>query len=298
MSHSRLVTLDDGESRATVYPEQGFQLRGFEVGIGGGQPTRVVFAPAPGEREPADRRYGNPVLFPSVGASHGPQPESWQSGGRTLLMPQHGWARDLYWHVEERDAASVTGVLVPTSAMRAAFPFPFELRLRYALEHGALRLDASLKNTGGDPFPYALGFHPYLLAPLGGGARADCVVQLPAGVRLQSTDSFRTIARSAFASQPVAVSDPQLAGSILLAETGAQVLEVQDRAARLASSVSIEGTDSDFPLWVIWSPSPESPYVCLEPWTDAPNALNRATTRTIPTGATHRYRMTLRVRPL
>ncbi len=298
MSHSRLVTLDDGESRASVYPEQGFQLRGFEVGVARGQPRKVVFGPSPGEREPRDRRYGNPVLFPSVGASHGAQPESWEWGGRTLLMPQHGWARDLYWHVEEQDAASVTGVLTPTNAMRAAFPFAFELRLRYGLEQGALRLDASLTNSGSEAFPYALGFHPYLLAPIGAGARADCVVRLPAGVRLQSTDGFRTTARSAFASQSIPASDPQLAGSILLAETGARALEIEDPIARLATSVSTEGSDSDFPLWVIWSPSPEAPYLCLEPWTDAPNALNRAATRAISPGATHRYRMTIRVRPL
>src|SRR5262249_28999906 len=161
------------ESRASIYPEQGFQLRGYEVGVARGQPTRVVFGPEAGEREPRDRRYGNPVLFPSVGASHGPLPESWEWGGRPLLMPQHGWARDLYWHVEEQDSASVSGLLLPTNGMRAAFPFPFELRLRYALEQGALRLDATLTNSGSDPFPYALGFHPYLLAPIRGGARTD-----------------------------------------------------------------------------------------------------------------------------
>ena len=49
---------------------------------------------------------------------------------------------------------------------------------------------------------------------------------------------------------------------------------------------------------IIWSAAPEAPYVCLEPWTDAPNALNRPGTRTLAAGAKHRYRMTISARTL
>src|SRR3954470_4347029 len=115
---SRLVELVDGESRVLVYPEQGFQLHGFTVGLGDGRRTEAIYGP-PGAREPADWRFGNPVLFPSVGLSSGSQPHSWDHEGRALHMPPHGWARDLYWHVAARDARSVTGMLVPTTGMRA-----------------------------------------------------------------------------------------------------------------------------------------------------------------------------------
>jgi galactose mutarotase-like enzyme len=298
-----LVRLEDGDARALVYPEQGFQLHGFAAPVPtkgdtkkGGAPIETIFAPA-GGREPSDRRYGNPVLFPSVGVTHGVEESRWSWHGRTLPMQQHGWARDAYWHVEAQDARSVTGLLIPTTGFKTSFPFPFELRLRYALEGGTLVLSTELANLGDEPFPYALGFHPYLLAPFGaGGSRDRCRVRLPAGTRLSSSDSWRTIARAAAPARTIAVSDPELPGSIVLADTGATALEVEDEAAGIAARISVEGSESTFPTWVVWSAAPDAPYVCLEPWTDAPNALNRPGTRTLAAGARARYRMAISLR--
>jgi galactose mutarotase-like enzyme len=297
MTTSRLLVLDDGESRALIYPEQGFQLHGFDVGLGGGRRVAAIYGP-PAPLEPVDRRYGNPVLFPSVGLSHGTHPDTWEHNGRALLMQQHGWARDLYWQIEAADARSVTGLLVPTNGMRVAFPFPFTLRLRYSIEGRTLVLDTTLANTGQTSFPYALGFHPYLRAPLGGGGRERCTIDLPAGVRLQSPDNWRSLSRAAASARTVLATEAELPGSIVLTDTGVKALEVQDPAAGLATRVSVEDSEQTFPVWVTWSAAPDAPYVCLEPWTDAPNALNRPGTRTIPPGVTHRYRMTITVRTL
>lgn len=298
-SASRLLILDDGKNRALLYPEQGFQLHGFDVGVAGAgaAPVQAISAPR-GGREPIDRRYGNPVLFPSVGVSNGSQPDHWDHGGRPLLMPMHGWARDVYWHVVEADQRSATGVLIRNTGIRVGFPFDFELRLRYALENGGLTLSTTLTNNDKQPFPYALGFHPYLRAPLGGGRREDCRVDLPAGVRVKSGDAWRTLERAPEAARTVDLTNAELPGSIVLTETGARALEVQDRAAKLATRVSVEDSEGDYPVWVVWSSAPDAPYVCLEPWTDLPNALNRKGTRTIEPGATHRYRMTISVRAL
>jgi galactose mutarotase-like enzyme len=297
---SRLVRLEADGLRALVYPEQGFQLHALSAAVpgrAGGQPVELVFGPAEG-REPADRRYGNPVLFPSAGVTFGAEADRWTHDGRLLPMQQHGWARDAYWHVEAIDGSSVTGVLVPTTGIRASYPFPFELRLRYALAGGALVLDAELANRGVQGFPYVLGFHPYLRAPLAGGARRSSRVRLPAGVRLQSSDSWRKIDRAEAPARTIDAADAELPGSIVLAETGATALEVEDAAAGIATRVSVEGSAQGFPVWVAWSAAPDAPYVCLEPWTDAPNALNRPETRRIDPGATHRYQMTISARAM
>jgi galactose mutarotase-like enzyme len=292
---SRLVVLENGESRALIYPERGFQLLGYEVAVAG---QRVeVIPPCPGDVEPADRRYGNPVLFPAVGVSYGQRPDSWEHQGQSLPMPPHGWARNVYWQVERADARSLTAVMVPNPGFKLVYPFDFELRMTYRLEGGALVLETSLANKGTVPFPYALGFHPYLKAPLGqGGDRSRCVVQSPGGTRLTTADGWRTLSRASEAPRPLLATDAELGGSVVLEGSGATSLEVFDPGSGLAARVSVEGTEQDFPVWVIWSATPEAPYVCLEPWTDAPNALNRPGTRTLAGGGTHRYRMAIDVR--
>ena len=273
-----------------MYPEQGFQLHAFAATVGG-RTVDVIYGPT-GEREPEDRRYGNPILFPSVGVTAGAEPDRWTHRGRAMPMQQHGWARDAYWHVDALDERSVAGVLVPTTGIRTSFPFAFELRLGYAIESDGLALTAEVANRGGEAFPYALGFHPYL------SANPRCRVRLPAGVRLRSEDSWRTIARAPSPTRDIGATDAELPGSIVLAETSAPALELEDPVAGTATRVSVEGSAQRFPVWVVWSGAPDARYLCLEPWTDAPNALNRAGTRTLSPGAVDRYRMTISVRQL
>ena len=213
-SPSRLVRLGDGASHALVYPEQGFQLHGFAAvvdGRAGGAPIELVYGP-PGRASRPTGVTATRCCSRRSGVTFGAEADRWAHDGRALPMQQHGWARDAYWHVEAIDERSVTGVLVPTTGIRAGFPFGFELRLRYALEDDALALDAELANRGDEGFPYALGFHPYLRAPLAGGTRRDCRVRLPAGVRLQSADSWRTITRDAAQARTVDAADPRAPG--------------------------------------------------------------------------------------
>ena len=110
--------------------------------------------------------------------------------------------------------------------------------------------------------------------------------------------SWRTITRAAAPARTISAADPELPGSIVLADTGALALEVEDEAAGLAARISLEGSEATFPTWVAWSAAPSAPYLCLEPWTDAPNALNRPGTRRLDPGQRHRYRMAISLRPL
>ena len=294
----RLISLKHRDHRAWVYPEQGFQLHGFERDLGKQGTASVIYTPGT-LMEPPDRRYGNPVLFPSPSASHSRNGiDTWIWKEKTLAMPFHGIARNDYWHVVDIQPDRVTGELTPTTGAKLSFPFDFKLRLTYRLEDRGLVLDTSVENTGKEAFPYALGFHPYLRAPLGSrGSPADCSVALPEGVRLQSKNEWQSHEGACYAARRIRAND-DLAGSTLLADTRCRRLTLEDQANKLAATVSLEDSEMDFPVWVIWSASPESPYVCLEPWTDAPNALNRPETRRCPPAQTHRYRMVIAVEPL
>ena len=291
--HPRTIEIRDGKARALVYPEHGFQLHGFEVDMPGHGAVPGIYGP-PGRGEPWDRRYGNPILFPNIVHCHGASRNSYQHAGQSLLMPQHGWARDLYWHVESIEPSAVSGWLEPTHGVALAYPFQFTLRLRYSLQDGVLSLDGEVANTGADPLPYAFGFHPYLRAPISSaGSRKGCSVTIAQGTRLRTTDEWTTVARSPQPSLHLEVSDPSLSEGFVLEGTTATALEVVDSKAQLKTRVSVQDSQQPMPVWAVWSAAPDAEYVCLEPWTDEPNSLNRPGRPTLPAGASHRYRMSI-----
>ena len=294
--NARHLLLQQGNKRAWVYPEQGFQLHGFEQDMGERGTARIIYAPGT-TPEPFDRRYGNPILFPTPSRSQSRAgQDTWEWKDEVLPMPFHGFARDLYWQVVDTRTNSVTAMLVPQGIPRICFPFDFEVRLTYRLDDGGLTLDTEVSNSGEESFPYALGFHPYICAPLGPkGTIGDACVLLPESVRVSSDDGWRTQRRQSLEPSRLQ-ADEEMVGSILLTDLKDPYIEMEDHANRMAARVSVEASEEPFPIWVIWSASPDSPYVCLEPWSAAPNALNRAETRRCAPGETHRYRVTLSVR--
>ncbi|MDD2709452.1 MAG: hypothetical protein PHV34_15810 [Verrucomicrobiae bacterium] len=296
--NSRLIELRRGNQRAWVYPEQGFQLHGFETELLGKGRVRVIYRPD-GSLEPADRRYGNPILFPNPGGvcgEHGAN--AWEFNGCVLTMPSHGFARNLYWQMTDQREDRAAAEASSNTSGKLVFPFNHRLECVYRLEDCGLVLDAVVENTGKEAFPYAFGFHPYLRVPLGErGTVADGAVKLPPGARLESSDEWRTIRETPFEAREVRANE-ELARSILLTRLGVKYLELEDRANGLAARVSVEDSEGEMPVWVVWSATPESPYVCLEPWTDADNALNRGTSRWCAPGQRHKYRMTISVREI
>ncbi|MDX2024712.1 MAG: hypothetical protein SF187_31000 [Deltaproteobacteria bacterium] len=290
---SRLITLSSPSAVAQIYPERGFQLFGFQVKHGDAwiETIHAVMDPF----EPADRRYGNPVLFPAVGVSNGSAADAWDYEGRPLPMPPHGWARNVYWQIQEQTESSLTASVVPHPGFKLGFPFDFEVRLTYRVEGTTLHIESVVRNSGDKPFPYAFGFHPYLRIP---AVSAACLIDLPAGTRVRSADGWRTFESEPFAARTISASDADLPSSIVLKDTGAVSLEVRDEAAQTATRVSVEGSLQPFPVWVAWNASASAPYICLEPWTDLPNALNRSGTLTLAAGQSHRYHTAISLRAL
>ncbi|WP_296944338.1 D-hexose-6-phosphate mutarotase [uncultured Massilia sp.] len=101
-------------------------------------------------------RGGVPVIFPQF-AERG-------SGTR------HGFARTATWRVRdsgERDGAAFAVLalapadLAPDAA--AAWPHPFELQLRVAVQGACLWMTLDVRNTGTAAFPFAAALHTYHL---------------------------------------------------------------------------------------------------------------------------------------
>ncbi len=287
---SRLIEIRHADLCARVYPERGFQLYGFERDAAGEGTLPLIYVPSL-DREPDQRRYGNPVLFPCCGISKSRHGENtWEWKGRAYPMPPHGFARNHYWRVLEIQKHRVSAELTPTQGSQMCFPFNFRLQLSYTLDDRGLVLDAAVENPGQEAFPYALGFHPYLLAH---GGRGKCSLVLPPATLNQSRDGWQT-----YESAPVEerlVRDEDISGSIMLSHCPSRKLELASLETSCRVGVSVAASEQSFPWWVVWSAATDAPYVCIEPWTDATNALNRPGARTCPPGGVHCYQMVLSV---
>ena len=243
--HWSFTTATGDELR--IVPERGGLVTGWRSG---GQ--EWLYFDAERYADPTkSTRGGIPVLFPICGGLPGSP------------LPQHGFARDLPWQLEELAAADgasggpgVRLSLVDTEATRAVFPHAFALELDYRLTPGCLAITARVSNTSAaasPALPFSLGLHPYF------------AVQDLAAVRLEG------LPERCFDHIPMA--EAATAGQLERLTTGVDFLAHPSGAVRLLDAAAPSGgrwiameTQAPLDLAVVWT-EPPRPMVCLEPWT-------------------------------
>jgi galactose mutarotase-like enzyme len=104
-----------------------------------------------------------PILFPIVGALNGGE-YSWRRERHAL--PRHGFARGRRCAVVRHSAQEALFRQTDDAETFKVYPFHFELDVSFRLEAKALVVEASVRNTGGEPMPASLGFHPAFRWPL------------------------------------------------------------------------------------------------------------------------------------
>ena len=162
------ITLAHGDFSAVV-TEVGATLRSFrargepviwefpedEIASGGrGQ----VLAPWPNRLEDGSYRFGEtPARRRSTSRSDSTRSTASCGGcrGRSRSAPRHGRCSRASIHPQP------------------AYPFRVRLELDYSLGDDGLEVVCAATNTGLDPAPFGLGFHPYLVAGAGGIDEAE-----------------------------------------------------------------------------------------------------------------------------
>ena len=248
--------------------------------------------------DPAHWNRSAPILFPVVGASRGGVV---RVGGASYPMPQHGFARDGLFEVVEHASDAVRLRLADGPETRRHDPYAFALEVQVALSAEALRLAFSLRNTGEEVLPYALGFHPGFAWPFDAARRDGHAVVFAAPERpevpLLTPDGLlrRQTRRIAFDGTRLPLT-PELF------EEGALVfLGAASRALRFTSpsGAAITLAAEDFPHLAVWT-KPAAPFVSLECWTghadweDAQADLaERASMRLLAPGCAARHAATM-----
>jgi galactose mutarotase-like enzyme len=218
------------------------------------------------QRDPAYWEKSSPILFPIVGAL---KDGKYFFEEHEYTLPRHGFARDHVFEVASRDAASATFILRDNASTRIAYPFEFELRLIYELDHFQLRVRYEVYNPSAGKMYFSIGGHPAFKVPLIDGTSFDDYF-----LRTEKKESSR---RWPVSPEGLIGPAPEIflqnsdiipLSHQLFSSDALVFKDLQSRVMSLRSHKHGHGLDFSFPgfpFFGIWS-FKNADFVCLEPW--------------------------------
>ena len=219
-------------------------------------------------------RGGYPFLFPVCGRlERDGVAGAYLHDGTVYQMKIHGFSSRLPWAVEREEQEALTVVLRDSETTRSQYPFKFEVRLRFALGAGVLKVEQEYANTGSEPMPYYAGFHPYYLTPAGPGKDLT-VLRYKAKAQLRYNARLTDISgREAPPVLPSPVTAPEINERLTEVDPGTDVELVYPDG--LVLHTLAEGLEDAglFPYVQLYTME-NSPFFCVEPWMGHPNTLN------------------------
>jgi galactose mutarotase-like enzyme len=252
--------------------------------------------------DPAHWPFWAPILFPIVGYL---KDDRYRWKGRTHEMFRHGFTRFKPFAREISGAHRATYTLTDDAETRTAYPFAFRLTLDYALTAQAIDIGFAVENSGDEPMPYAVGFHPAFQWPFAGGAKEDYRVEFDAEEAATIPEmTVQGLVRRTQRPSPLKGRRLDLRSELFAG--GAFVFP--DARSREMAFTAKDGsalvmTAEGFPHLVVWA-KPTAPYISLETWsghsdfedTDGDFA-KKPEMRLLPPGETARHAVRLAWRP-
>lgn len=104
-----------------------------------------------------------PICFPIVGVL--PNNEG-MAFGKKCYMKRHGIARITPFELMDKDETSVTFIQKSNADTQKAYPFDYELKVRYKIQGSTIVNEYVITNTGKEKMPFVIGGHPAFNCPL------------------------------------------------------------------------------------------------------------------------------------
>lgn len=104
-----------------------------------------------------------PVCFPIVGVL--PNNEG-TAFGKPCSMKRHGVARINPFEVFEQHKNSITFIQRSSDETKKAYPFDYELKIKYTIVGSTVTNEYIITNTGSEKMPFVIGGHPAFNCPL------------------------------------------------------------------------------------------------------------------------------------
>lgn len=212
------------------------------------------------EGDPAFWGKHAPVLFPIVGTLKDGQ---YRHGGKTYVLPRHGFARDMEFELASREDGKAVFSLKSTGETLSKFPFPFTFRIRYELDGETLSVTYDVRNDGPDTLLFNVGGHPAFALP-GDFTEYSLRFAQPETPRYHLLENDLLSERT----KRLELVSGRLALAHSLFEDDALVFKALE-----SKSIEIEHRGqsflrvdfADFPHLGLWT-KPGAPFLCIEPW--------------------------------
>lgn len=207
------------------------------------------------------------ILFPFVGM---PFKQQYKHEGKVYKMGQHGFARDKVFEIVESNDTVFHGKLVSDDSTLQIYPFKFILELKYVLKDASIECTWIVTNPDTKELIFSIGGHPAFFCPLNGEGKKNqyyigfdtadpnYTTVTDDGYSLSGVhtlkldnDKFFQIKDDMFDKVPTYIFDSKNIKKVMLA--------TPDKKPYVSLTF-------DMPLLGIWSPSPDCPFMCLEPW--------------------------------
>lgn len=213
-----------------------------------------------------------PILFPLVG---GVKENVYRYRDMEYHLGQHGFARDMEFTLISKTENEIWHRLTATEETKKKYPFDFILETGFRLFRNQVIVLWKVKNPAKEELYFSIGGHPAFLCPLDGGKRSDYKL-LFEGVSIVNTRMLTNglanpnLEQLELTRQEI---DKKSYGAVTITEQlfdrDAYVIEGhQTREAALArpdGSIYLS-VKFDAPLFGVWSPKGNAPFVCIEPW--------------------------------
>ena len=276
--------------QVSIAPEVGNLAYEF---LAGGK--NIFYRPAPlGELRERKILAGNPFLSPWVSRIDG---EEYYVGGKKYRFNNalgnlhrdsnnrilHGlliWSP--YWKVAKSGASDAEGAYLVSRLdfyrypdLMAQFPFAHTLEMTYRLKDGQLEVGMRVTNLAEEAMPIAFGFHPYF--QLSDAPRDEWRLRLAARERWSYPGGFTSAPRRAPVTDEFPHPDDISLAGRSLDNVFFGTLAAQDGRSHFAVTGKREKIevilDKEYDVVVIYAPEGKN-FLCIEPWTAAPNAFN------------------------
>ncbi|NLR89940.1 aldose 1-epimerase family protein [Flammeovirga agarivorans] len=197
--------------------------------------------------------------------------------GKEYEIMSHGFGRVSQYTVDILSDTSVILSIQSDENTKKMYPFDFTYAVSYTLINNKVNVSFDIKNSGSKEMFYSSGYHPGFNCPLDDNATfSDYQLSFEKEETIESLTLEKGMVTSQKrpflnANSNFALTKKAFEQDVFILEKPSSKTVSINKINATEQDKSVVLTFGDVPYLGIWSPSNESPFVCIEPWFGLPD---------------------------